>query len=336
MRLPHFEYVKPATLEEGLKVLHQSGNKARILAGGTDLLVNMKYRVVRPEIVMGIKSLPELCTVSSGSNGSVTIGSCVTLTDLAKNSLIAENYPALKLATTSIASKHIRNMGTIGGNVCLTTRCWYYNQSKLWRDGREVCHKAGGTVCHAIKGSTRCHAINNSDTIPVLIVLNATMVLKKKGSERLIPSKEFFRDDGIRYTVLEPDEILTALLLPESSGDSYITFIKVCSRKGLDFAWGSIAASVTGSNGKCTQASLVLSSIASAPLVLKKTSQVIIEGGLSEQSIEKAVETARSELGILTNLFTSAGYKRDLSQVLVKRALGEFQGQMKKKRRTKA
>ena len=334
MRLPQFEYVKPASLEEGLDALQKSGRNAKILAGGTDLLVNMKYRVVRPEIVISIKSIPDLCRIASDNENHLRIGACVTLSDLAANSLIAEKFPAFNLAVESVASKHIRNMASIGGNICLDTRCWYYNKSKLWRDAREVCYKMGGNLCHAIKGSDRCHAINSSDAVPILIALDAMVSVRKKGHERMIPLKDFFRDNGAQPTVLEPEELLTSLLIPEGNGSSRSTFIKVSTRRGLDFAMGTIAALVRENGKRLTEVRLIIGSMASAPLFLGKASQVIMESGLTEESIEKAVDTARSELRTLTNLFTSAGYKRQLAQALVRRALFELKSKTKKKRRT--
>jgi 4-hydroxybenzoyl-CoA reductase subunit beta len=324
MRLPRFEFLKPVSLEESLGLLEKYGGKAKVLAGGTDLLVNMKYGVVRPEIVVGIKAVPELCTISSHHEGHTAIGACVTLSDLARNSLMAENFPAFQSAVRSVASRHIRNMASIGGNICLDTRCWYYNQSKLWRDARELCHRTGGKVCHAIKGSTRCHAINSSDTAPALIALNAKIAIMKKGQKRLIPASEFYRDDGIRHTILEPGEMVTSIQLPEVNGNSQSTFIKVSMRKGIDFATGNIAAYAIENGKGVAGVRLIVGSISSAPVLLDKSSQVITESGLTEKSIEKAAETARSELGTLTNLFTSAGYKRHLAEVLVRRALSEL------------
>jgi CO/xanthine dehydrogenase FAD-binding subunit len=218
--------------------------------------------------------------------------------------------------------------------MCLDTRCWYYNKSKLWRDTKEICHKLEGRQCHAIKGSERCHAINSSDTAPVLIALDARVSVVKKGHQRSIPIKEFFKDNGAQPTVLEPDELVTALIIPKANGRSRTTFIKVTTRKGLDFAMGSIAAKAQENGDGFTDLRLVIGSIASAPIILKKAAQVIMDAGLTEAAIEKAALTARSELGTLTNLFTSAGYKRHLVEVLVKRALTELQGKPDKKRRT--
>lgn len=324
MRLPHFEYVKPATLEEGLDALTKYGKNARVIAGGTDLLINMKYRVVRPEVVIGIKSIPDLCSIVTDNNGTTSIGACVTLSGLASHPSLAEEFPAFNNAVKSVASKHIRNMASIGGNICLDTRCWYYNKSKLWRDSKEVCNKQGGRQCHAIKGSERCHAINSSDTAPVLIALDAKVNVAKKGNERVLPVKDFFKDNGAQPTSLEPEEMVTSLTIPKAKEGNRTIFIKVTTRKGLDFAMGNIAAKVQENGDGFKDLRLVIGSIASAPIILKKAAQVVMDAGFTEASIEMAALTARSELGTLTNLFSSAGYKRHLVEVLVKRALTEL------------
>ena len=335
MRLPRFEYVKPSSLQEVLDILQEQGKKAAILAGGSDLLINMKYRVVQPERVVSIKDLKELDYISFDNKEGVAIGAGVTLSALAANKDIAETIPAFSEAVRSVASKHIRNLATIGGNICLDNRCWYYNQSKLWRDSREVCLKLGGRECHAIKGSERCHAINSSDSVPILIALGSRVKVVKKGSERVIPLKDFFVDNGAKSTVLEPDEMVVSLLIPKSSNGYKASFIKVTQRKGIDFALASIAGYVTRDEKEISELHLVLGTLASVPIILKKAVQVIKDSGLNEASIEMAALTARSELGPLTNLFTSAGYKRHLAEVLVKRVLVALDDTNGKKRRSK-
>lgn len=335
MHLPRFEYLRPGSLKECLAALQESGKKTMLLAGGTDLLVNMKYRVTCPERVVGIRSIPELCSVSEDGEGSVRIGACVTLSELVGNPLVSEKLPALHNAVSSVASRQIRNMATIGGNICLTNRCWYYNQSKLWRDALKPCHRTGGSVCHAISGAKRCHAINNSDTAPILMALDAQVCIMGKDGNRVIPIKDFFRDSGDRNTVLEADEILTSVVIPESSLPQPAAFIKVCDRKGLDFANGSIAVSIKENGKETTEITLVVNSLVSTPLLLKKAALTIMESGLKDDSIAEAAEAARSELGTVTNLFTSAGYKRQLAGVLVKRALHDLKEQTKGKRRVK-
>ena len=335
MRLPRFEYVKPADLQEGLDILQEYGSRAAILAGGSDLIINMKYRVVHPEKVVSIKALPELDYISSDNKEQVEIGASVTLSAIAANTAIEGVFPAFSEAVGSVASKHIRNVATIGGNICLDNRCWYYNQSKLWRDAREVCFKLGGRLCHAIKGADRCHAINSSDTVPVLIALGARVKVVKKGGERIIPLKDFYLDNGARPTVLEPDEVVASLIIPKCDNRCRSAFIKISQRKGIDFALASIAACVTRDENEISELHLVLGTLASTPITLKKASQVIKDSGFNEASIEMAALTARSELGPLTNIFTSAGYKRHLAEVLVKRVLVALNTTNGKNRRSK-
>ena len=335
MRLPRFEYVKPQSIEQAAAALARPDKKVKLLAGGTDLLVNMKYGVVCPDTIVSIKHIADLCSIISGTNGHAAIGACANLTDLVNNKNIMEKFPAFHTAVRAVASQHLRNMATLGGNICLDTRCWYYNQSKLWRDARELCHRTGGTVCHAIKGAHRCHAINSADTAPMLVALDAQIAVAGKGNQRLIPAKDFYQDDGIRHTILEPGEMVTSVNLPEGNGDSHATFIKISMRRGIDFALANVAAAVNANGKGVSSARLVIGSIASRPIMLEKASQVIVESGLTENSIEKAGEVARTELGILTNLFTSAGYKRQLAEVLVKRALNEIKDKTGKAGRVK-
>jgi 4-hydroxybenzoyl-CoA reductase subunit beta len=335
MGLPQFDYARASSLQEGLELLAQSGGNAAILAGGTDLVVNMKHRVVQPATLVGIRSLPELTTISEDKEGAVLIGACVILSDLVSHPIISEKLPALRDAVHAVASKHIRNMATIGGNICLTNRCWYYNQSREWRAAIAPCLRTGGNLCHAIKGAKHCHAVNNSDTAPMLMALDAQVCLCAKGRERWVPVREFYREDGRTHTALESNEILTCIRIPKSAEDARSVFIKIAHRKGLDFALGSIGASITQDGKHPSDAALVINSIGSKPIILKKAASIIMESGLGEQAVAHAAQEARSETGPVTNLFSSADYKRQLVETLTKRALLELQAQSKKKGRVR-
>ncbi|MBU1053203.1 MAG: FAD binding domain-containing protein [Proteobacteria bacterium] len=323
MRLPRFEYLKPSSLHECLELLEGSGHETRVMSGGTDFLVRLKQGVISPQKVLSIRSVEELNFVSEDDKGDLQIGACTNLSDLLRHPLVLTKFPSLHHAINSVGSKHIRNMATIGGNLCLAPRCWYYNQTKQWRHAIEVCYRTGGKVCHAISGSKRCHAINSSDTVPMLIALDARVCLQKKNSERWLSLKDYFKDDGRHHTVLEKGEMLTSIVIPSETQKARTTFIKIQHRIGLDFAIGSIGASVK-SNGKEINLSLVINSINSAPLILNKAAQIIMESGFSKAAIDKAAEVARGETGAVTNLFTSAGYKRHIVEVLVKQALSEL------------
>jgi CO/xanthine dehydrogenase FAD-binding subunit len=169
----------------------------------------------------------------------------------------------------------------------------------------------------------------------MLVVLAANIEVMKKGQKRVVPAQEFYRDDGIRHTALAPSEMVTGIQIPDPHGSAYTTFIKLSMRRGIDFAMASIAASVTANGNGVHDVRLVLGALASQPKSLARASQVILESGLTDKAIEKASEVARTELGVLTNLFTSAGYKRQLAEVLVKRALNELKAKTGKSGRAK-
>jgi 4-hydroxybenzoyl-CoA reductase subunit beta len=183
MLLPQHRYLKPESLEDCLAELGKAGETGQIVAGGTDVIFNMRLKLFRPETVISVRRLPELQQVEQLPDGSIRIGASCRLTDLAEHSLIEERFPALIDSIASVASQHIRNMGTLGGNICLQTRCWYTNNSEQWRQGKATCFKTEGDICHVIKSAAGCHAINNADTPIALIAYDASLTIQKSGSQ---------------------------------------------------------------------------------------------------------------------------------------------------------
>lgn len=322
MQLPSFDYVKPSTLEEGLIALRDAEGPVQVLAGGTDVLFNMKLGFFTPKTVINIKALPELKAVTQASDGSIRIGACCRLTDLVDHPLIVEKLPTLAKAIRSVASWHVRNMATLGGNLCLDTRCWYTNQDTTWRNARPPCFKTDGDLCHVIKSSPDCVAINSSDTAPILMCLDAHVSLAKAGSSRDMPLTDFYRYDGLDHTIRQPDEILTSIVVPPCTDKT--VFIKIAPREGLDFAVGAIAGRLTKENDKIISLTLVISSLAPAPMILKGAAASIIHSGFTDSAIAAAAEEALDDAGLLTNLFTKVAYKRELIKALVTRALKEL------------
>ncbi len=322
MQLPPFDYIKPSTLEDSLLALRDADDPIQILAGGTDVLFNMKLGFFQPKTVINIKLLPELQTVTQEPDGSIRIGAACRLTDLIDHPLIAGKYPSLSKAIRAVASWQVRNMATLGGNLCLDTRCWYTNQDTAWRDTRPPCLKTDGDICHVIKSSPDCVALNSSDTAPILMSLDARVTLAKAGSSRNISLTDFYRYDGLDHTVRKADELLTSIVVPSCSDKT--TFHKITPRKGLDFAVGTIAGRITRSGDKVTALMLVINSLAPAPMILKGAAESIIHSGLTDDAIETAAEEALKDAGLLTNLFTKVAYKRELIKALVTRALKEL------------
>jgi CO/xanthine dehydrogenase FAD-binding subunit len=222
-------------------------------------------------------------------------------------------------AIRSVASAHVRNMATLGGNLALPTRCWYTNQTEGWRQAREGCFKTDRQACHVLASSHHCVATSSADSVPALIALGASVTLASAGGERTVPLADFYRDDGARPTTLAPDELIMAIRVPPCAARA--AFTKVTPREGIDFGLGTIAAAIAGSNRRVTGAVIVVNSIGSHPMRLREAERIIEEGGLTEQTIEAAAGIARQGLGELTNLWTPAGYRRRLVRMLLGRTL---------------
>jgi 4-hydroxybenzoyl-CoA reductase subunit beta len=213
-------------------------------------------------------------------------------------------------------------MATLGGNLCLPTRCWYTNQSENWRAAQQPCWKTEGKVCHVIKTAPNCRAIHSADSVPALIALDARVLLRSARRERELPLADFYRDDGIDNNALLPGELIIAVLIPPVRARS--AFVKAAARTGLDYGYATLAAALTGSNRAPKTLRLVAGSVGTMPLLLHKSAQLILAQGLTEAGIEAAADAAREDLGEVSNLFTPPGYKKRLVRGLVRRVLNEL------------
>ncbi len=327
MQLPRFEYKRATDLADGLAALAEHGTDAKVMSGGTDLLINMKHRLDTPKVLISLNGVAELQRVEEQADGGLRIGAGCHLTDLVDNPLVSNRYPALQAAIAAVGSRHIRNVATLGGNLCLATRCWYTNQSEDWRATRDGCFKTDREACHVIKTANRCHALNSSDTAPALITLDASVILASHGGQREVALIDFYRDDGVDHTVLAADELLIAVIIPQPEGRA--VFAKLAQRTGLDFSAGTFAAAIRGSNDAPDAVRLVLNSVGAAPTVLTAAEEILTKAGLTDEAIENAVDIARQSLGEVTNLFTPSGYKRRLVKALIHDALHELRAQAK-------
>ena len=214
MELPEFELIQPHSLQEACSILGEHDRKAVLLAGGTALMVALRYRLSKPAVVIGLKGLTALDYVSRNGSGGLAIGSMVTLETLEKSPLVLNEYAPLAQAVQLVAIPSIRDKATIGGNLCLDTRCIYYNQSEFWRSGQKACFKLGGDICHAVEKGRRCQAVYQGDLGPVLIALGAEVKIASAKGEKTIPLAEFFTGRGEKPNVLKPDEILVEVRIP--------------------------------------------------------------------------------------------------------------------------
>lgn len=322
MLLPEHDFIKPRSLAEGLAVLRDAPPGVRLLGGGTDVVFNMRCRLMTPDTLLSLKDLPELQGVLVLPDGSLRLGAACRLTDLIVAPVLKDRYPALVKAFRAVASRHVRNLATLGGNLCLDTRCWFTNQTKEWRDAKGPCLKTGTDVCHAIQGSPVCVALNNADSPPALIALDATVTLASSRGERTIPLQDFYRDDGIRHTAREPDEILISVTVPPTT--DRLVFLKETARQGMDFSYGAIAVRADGQGSRAARLRIVLGSLTTAPRLLTGAAERLALLGLGDEGLDAACATLRDALGPLTNLYSPAAYKRELARILLRKAVHEL------------
>ena len=281
-------------------MLADAGPDARPLAGGTDLWPNMKRRHQVPRTLVSLMGIAELREVRPGPE--LRIGATATLRDVVAASSVRERYPALAEAAASVSSPPLRNMATLGGNLCVDTRCTYYNQTESWRRAIDYCLKKDGDVCWVAPGSSKCWAHAASDTAPMLCALDARVRIVSEGGERVLRAEDLFRDDGIDYLALRPDEILAEVLLPESSDRAHCrsAFRKLRRRGSIDFSVLSVGAAVwTDDAGRVERARIALGAVAPRPVLAREAAESLIGERLSESAIARAARLAR---GVATPL----------------------------------
>jgi 4-hydroxybenzoyl-CoA reductase subunit beta len=323
MRLPTFRYVAPATIAEAARILADEGPDAMILAGGTDLLPNMKRRQQTPATLVALRRIEELREVANGAG--LALGAGLTLASVAASSAVRESYLALHQAAAQVATAHLRSLGTLGGNLCLDTRCHYYDQSREWRQAIDFCMKKDGTVCWVAPSSERCLAISSSDTAPALTALGARVHLTSARGEREIALADLYANDGIRYLTRRPDEVLTQVLLPESRGWRS-TYWKLRRRGAFDFpVLGVAAAARVLGDGTVEEARIVLGAVASRPLVTD-AGKILAGGRLDDESIAAAGEAAARFAKPVDNADFSLSWRKKVVAAFVGHALRELRG----------
>ena len=326
MRLPAFRYLAPKSLAEAVRMIADAGPDGMLVGGGTDLYPNMKRLQFDPRILVGIRHLPELLGVSGDPQRGMRLGAATPLHQISRHPAIRARYPALATAAASVATPQIRRMGTIGGNLCVDTRCNYYNQSYEWRKAVGFCMKRDGEICLVAPGSPRCVAVSSSDTAPVMLALQARVVLSGPHGERTVPAALLYRDDGMDYLTKRPEEILTAVLLPPVNGLTS-TYWKLRRRGSFDFPILGVAASITlGVDGICAEARIVLGAVATHPVEATEAARLLRGRRLTPGLIEEAAAAAYRPAKPLDNTDLTLAYRKRMARVFVVRALRELAG----------
>ncbi len=324
MRLPAFRYLAPRSLAEATRMIADAGPDGMLVSGGTDLYPNMKRLQFDPRILVGLRHLPELLGVSGDPHRGMRIGAATPLHQISLHPAIRAHYPALATAARSVATPQIQRMGTIGGNLCVDTRCNYYNQSYEWRRAIGFCMKRDGDVCLVAPGSPRCVAVSSSDTAPVMMALGATVVLTGPDGERTVPAAALYRDDGMAYLTRRPEEILTAILLPPVDG-LRSTYWKLRRRGSFDFPILGVAASLRlGGGGTRADARIVLGAVSSHPMRAAAAEGVLLGRRLTSELIEEAAAAAYAPAKPLDNTDLTLAYRKRMVRVFVSRALREL------------
>jgi 4-hydroxybenzoyl-CoA reductase subunit beta len=329
MRLPRFAYLPASSTAEAAQLLTEHPG-AQLVAGGTDLFPKMKRRQLEPKVLVGLRGVSELHGIRV--NGGVTVGAGTRLHELASAPEIARRYPALARAASLVASPQIRNAGTVGGNLCVDTRCNYYDLPYDRRCAHDFCLKTGETdVCRLAPGGDRCWAVSSTDLAPVAHVLGGSVSLVSVRGERTLPIAQMYTmDDGIEYMQKQPDEVLTALTLPPPDEGLRATYVKFRRRGAIDFPLLGVAAAVrTDADGVCTEARIVLGAVATAPLPVPKAAELLVGAALTEESITAAAETAMSATKPMDALDLPLAYRRRMVMVHVARALRELAQQQR-------
>src|SRR4051812_14271933 len=314
LRLPWFDYRAPRSVAEAAKILAGEGPDAMLVAGGTDLLPNMKRRHQTPKVLVSLRGIPELRVL----NGSY--GSAVTLTEVT-------NHPstptALRQAAVQVATPHLRNMGTLGGNLCLDTRCNYYNQTYEWRKAIDFCLKKDGEICWVATASKRCVAASSTDCAPALMALGAAVTLVSSRDERTLSLEDLYNNDGIDYLKRRPDEILTEVSIPSGWKSTYW---KLRRRGAFDFPVLGVGAAIRFSGDTVEEARVALGAVASRPFLIDKANQFLEGKKLSDEVIEEAARLVASRAKPMDNADLDLYWRKDVSAQFAAYALRELRG----------
>jgi 4-hydroxybenzoyl-CoA reductase subunit beta len=325
MRLPLFEFRAPRTLEEAVRILDAEGTSVMPLAGGTDLLPNMKRRQQVPRILMSLRYIEDLNHVQ-WDRSTRRLGACVTLADIAGDARFRNGLAALRQAASLVATPHIRNMATLGGNLCLDTRCNYYDQNYEWRKAINFCLKKDGDTCWVAPGSPKCMAVSSTDAAPALIALGARVRLVSRSAEREILLSDLYNHDGLYYIKRKPNEILAEVLLDSLDGWKS-AYWKLRRRGSFDFPVLSVAAAarISGS-GSVEEARIVIGSAASLPLVAAQAAKSLVGRPLNADSIREAAVLAARIAKPLDNTDFDMSWRKKVTGEFVTCALLELRG----------
>ena len=323
IRLPKMDHAAPATLSDAFSLMREQGEKARLLAGGTDLLVASKLRNVKPSLLVSLGGIPELRGIRFDEGEGLRIGAMTTLNEVRYHPKVVEHYPALAEAAAAVGTTQLKYMGTLGGNLCLDTRCMYYNQSEPWRKSRAVCLKMGGDVCHVVPKGKKCYAVYSGDMAPALMAHDAQVKLVDSEGERIVNVRDLYTGDGKTPNHIKPGEILYDVTVPPPAEKQGSTYLKYRVRGSIDFPLAGVAVRVTlTEDGICQDGRIVINAVSFGPVPVPDAEDVLKGKGLREDLIEQAAEQAiKAAHPVANTLGATPSYRRKMIGILTRRAI---------------
>jgi 4-hydroxybenzoyl-CoA reductase subunit beta len=321
--LPSFQLLRPRNLDEAIGFLAKYGADLKIVAGGTDLLPSMKQKLFTPLYVLDLHGVAELNGIAKPSDGGLSIGALTPLTVVEHSPTVQRDYPVLYEAVRTVASPVIRNMGTLGGNICLDTRCLWYNQSPLWRKSCGFCLKKDGDLCHVAPGGRFCWAAFSGDTPPALLCLDAEVEIAGPSGTRRVALRDFYVNDGIVRLRLAPNEIVTRVFLPASSAGWRGSYQKLRVRGSIDYPLAGVAVALRlePRSRRVEDARVAITAVNPAPHLVIDADARLIGAVADEVAAEKIGELAARTAKPLTTSALTPEYRREMVKVFAKRAV---------------
>ena len=328
MGLSKFQYVAPRKLAKAISLQKESG---KFLGGGTDLLVAMKQRISRPELLIDLNKISELKGIEWDKKTRLRVGALTTLTQLKENPIVQTHFPVLSRTVPLVSNPLLQNRGTVGGNLCLDTRCYYYNQSAFFKKRWEPCFKIGGKTCHVVQGGDSCYAVYSGDMASPLIALGAKVKTVGDHGARELELQKFFSGSGIKPNVLKFSEVLSEILIPTPPEHSGCSYQKMRLRDTMDFplVGVSVFLHLDGRDGRCRETRVLLGAVGPSPFVVEEAAQLMRGKDITQELIEEVSQMAWKAAHPVANTASSPSYRREMVRVLTKNAIQETLNRIK-------
>jgi 4-hydroxybenzoyl-CoA reductase subunit beta len=321
LSLPSFKLLRPRTIDEAVGLLEQNGSALQILAGGTDVLPSMKQRLFTPACLMDIRGIEELNGIHVRPGEGVEIGALTPLSAIEDSEYIRRHYRVLHEAVKTVASPILRNMGTLGGNICLDTRCVWYNQSLQWRRSCGFCIKKDGDLCHVAPGGKKCWAAFSGDTPPALLCLGAELEVAGPQGLRRVAIKDFYTNIGDARMKMDHNEMLARVFLPEASAGWKGSYLKLRIRGSIDYPLAGVAVAIKQNGGPIEDARVAVTAVNPAPLLVPAAKHALVGENIDETTAKVVGELAAKIAKPLTTSALTPEYRREVVKVYAKRAV---------------